>query len=95
MRPPGIGAFAVRKFGPHLRAHAMYQLIQLRVSGTTVAESLGQLFHFNLTGSHISNFKSNFAELYTNTIEELKTRIAHGSLVLADETKVRLIGKSG
>jgi Transposase IS66 family len=73
----------------------MYQLIELRVSGTTVADSLGQLFHFNLTGSNISNFKSDFAALYTKTIEELRTRIAHGSLVHADETKVRLIGKSG
>jgi predicted RecB family nuclease len=48
VRPPGIGAFAVRKFGPHLRAYAMYQLIQLRISGITVAESLSQLFHFDL-----------------------------------------------
>jgi hypothetical protein len=95
VRPPGIGAFAVRKFGPHLRAYAIYQLIQLRVSGITVAESLSQLFHFNLTGSHISEFKSDFAEFYTKTVEELRTRIARGSLVHADETKVRLIGKSG
>jgi Transposase IS66 family len=95
VRPPGIGAFAVRKFGPHLRAYAMHQLIQLRVSGITVAESLGQLFHFNLTGSNISNFKSDFAELYAKTVEELRTRMAHGALVHADETKVRLIGKSG
>jgi predicted RecB family nuclease len=95
VRPPGIGAFAVRKFGPHLRAYAMYQLIQLRVSGITVAELLSQLFHFNLTGSHISEFKSDFAGLYTKTLEELWTRIARGSLVHADETKVRLIGKSG
>jgi predicted RecB family nuclease len=94
-RPPGIGAFAVRKFGPHLRAYAMYQLIQLRVSGITVAESLSQLFHFNLTGSHISEFKSDFAEFYIKTVEELRKRIARGSLVHADETKVRLIGKSG
>jgi predicted RecB family nuclease len=95
VRPPGIGAFAVRKFGRHLRAYAMYQLIQLRVSGITVAESLSQLFHFSLTGSHISEFKSDFAGLYTKTVEELRTRIARGSLVHADETKVRLIGKSG
>jgi predicted RecB family nuclease len=95
VRPPGIGAFAVRKFGPSLRAYAMYQLIQLRVSGITVAESLSHLFHFNLNGPHISAFKSDFAGLYTKTVEELRTRIADGSLVHADETKVRLIGKSG
>jgi hypothetical protein len=95
VRPPGIGAFSVRKFGPHLRAYAMYQLIQLRISGITVAESLSHLFHFDLNGPHISAFKSDFAGLYTKTVQELTTRIARGSLVHADETKVRLIGKSG
>ena len=95
VRPPEIGAFAVRKFGPRLRAYAMYQLIQLRISGITVAESLSHLFHFNLKGPHISAFKSDFAGLYTKTVEDLRTRIARGSLVHADETRVRLIGKSG
>jgi hypothetical protein len=73
----------------------MYQLIQLRVSGITVAELLSHLFHFNLNGPHISAFKSDFAGFYTKTVEELRARIARGSLVHADETKVRLIGKSG
>jgi hypothetical protein len=73
----------------------MYQLIQLRISGITVAESLSCLFHFNLNGPHISAFKAGFAGLYIKTVEELRTRIARGSLVHADETKVRLIGKSG
>jgi hypothetical protein len=70
-------------------------LIQLRISGITVAESLTRLFHFNLNGPHISAFKTAFAGLYTKTVEELRIRIARGSLVHADETKVRLIGKSG
>jgi hypothetical protein len=73
----------------------MYQLIKLRVSGITVAELLSNLFHFNLAGPHISAFKSDFAALYTNTVEELRISLARGSLVHADETKVRLIGKSG
>jgi hypothetical protein len=95
VRPPGTTEFAFRKYGMHLRAFAAYQLIQLRISGITVAKSLNQLFHFNVTGSNISTFKSDFAELYTKTIAESIERIARGPLVHADETKARMIGKSG
>jgi hypothetical protein len=95
VRPPGATKFAFRKYGLHLRAFAAYQLIQLRISGITVARSLNQLFHFDVTGSNISTFKSDFAELYTKTVAELIERIARGSLVHADETKARMIGKSG
>ena len=67
-------------------------MIQLRISGITVAKSLNQLFHFDVTGSIVSNFKSDFAELYTKTVAELIERIAQGSLVHVDETKARVIG---
>ena len=95
VRPPGTTEFAFRKYGINLRAFAAYQLIQLRISGITVAKSLNQLFHFNVTGSNISTFKSDFARLYTKTIEESIERITRGPLVHADETKARMIGKSG
>jgi hypothetical protein len=95
VRPPGTTKFAFRKYGLHLRAFATYQLIHLRISGITVAKSLNQLFHFDVTGSIISTFKSDFATLYTKTVAELIERIARGSLVHADETKARMIGKSG
>jgi hypothetical protein len=95
VRPPGTTKFAFRKYGLHLRAFAAYQLIQLRISEITVAKSLNQLFHFDVTGSIVSNFKSDFAELYTKTVAELIERIAQGSLVHVDETKARVIGKSG
>jgi predicted RecB family nuclease len=95
VRPPGTSEFAFRKYGPHLRAFAVYQLIQLRISGITVAKLLNQLFHFDVTGSNISTFKSDFAKRYTKTVGELTERIARGSLVHADETKARMIGKSG
>jgi len=95
VRPPGTSEFAFRKYGLHLRAFAAYQLIQLRISGITVAKSLNQLFDFDVTGSNISTFKSDFATLYTKTVAELIERISRGSLVHADETKARMIGKSG
>jgi len=95
VRPPGTTKFAFRKYGLHVRAFAVYQLIQLRISGITVAKSLNQLFHFDVTGSNISTFKSDFAKLYTKTVAELIERIARGSSVHADETKARMIGKSG
>ena len=48
-----------------------------------------------MTGSIVSTFKSDFAEIYTKTVADLIKRITQGSLVHVDETKARVIGKSG
>ena len=85
--------FSLRKFGPTLRAYAVDQLIRLNIPGATIAKSLGGLFHYDLTGEHLSLFKADFAELYGDSISELTARITKGSLVHADETAARVVGK--
>jgi len=95
VRPDGTQLFSIRKYGLHLRAYAVNQLLQLRISGMKVAKSLNQILHFELTGSLISQFKSDFAKMYTDTLKQLSDRLVAGSMVHADETQARMVGKSG
>jgi predicted RecB family nuclease len=95
VRPDGTQFFTIRKYGLHLRAYAINQLVELRISGAKVAKSLNQIFHFELTGSLVSTFKSDFAKMYGDTVKGLTDRMVTGSLVHADETQARMVGKSG
>jgi hypothetical protein len=95
VRPKDAPIFTNRKYGLHLRAYAVSQLIELRISGAKVAKSLNQIFHFDLSGSLVSSFKSDFAMMYGDAVKRLTDRIVAGSLVHADETQARTVGKSG
>jgi predicted RecB family nuclease len=95
VRPPGTRLFTIRKYGPYLRAYAIDQLLQLRISGIKVARAINQILHFDLTGSLVSQFKSEFAEMYGQTVEQLVAKITTGALVHADETQARVVGKTG
>ena len=95
VRPPAPKLFTNRKYGLHLRAYAIDQLLQLRISGIKVARAINQILHFELTGSLVSQFKSEFAEIYGPTVEQLTAKITTGSLVHADETQARVVGKTG
>jgi hypothetical protein len=87
--------FTLRKHGLYLRAYAVAQLLQLRISGIKVARAMNQILHFELTGTLVSQFKSEFAEMYGQTVEQLIAKITTGSLVHADETQARMVGKTG
>ena len=95
VRPDGTQLFSIRKYGLHLRAYAVNQLVELRISGSKVAKSMNQIFHFELTGSLISQFKSDFAKMYGDTVKGLADRMVTGLLVHADETQARMVGKAG
>jgi len=95
VRPPGTRLFTIRKYGLYLRAYAISQLLQLRISGIKVARAINQILHFELTGSLVSQFKSEFAEMYGQTVEKLISKITTGSLIHADETSARVVGKTG
>jgi predicted RecB family nuclease len=95
VRPPGTGLFTIRKYGLYLRAYAIDQLLQLRISGIKVARAINQILHFELSGSLVSQFKSEFTEMYGQTVEQLVAKITTGSLVHADETQARVVGKTG
>jgi predicted RecB family nuclease len=93
VRPPGTRLFTIRKYGLYLRAYAVSQLLQLRISGIKVARGINQILHFELTGSLVSQFKSEFAEMYGQTVEKLISKITTGSLVHADETQRGWLGR--
>jgi predicted RecB family nuclease len=95
VRPPGTWLFTIRKYGLYLRAYAIALLLQLRISGIKVARAINQILHFELTGSLVSQFKSVFAEMYGQMVERLISTITKGSLVHADETQARVVGKNG
>jgi predicted RecB family nuclease len=95
VRPPGTRLFTIRKYGLYLRAYAIDQLLQLRISGIKVARAVNQILHIELTGSLVSQFKSEFAEMYGQTVGQLIAKITTGSLVHADETQARVVGKAG
>jgi hypothetical protein len=83
------------KYGPGLRAYIIYQIIEVRLPQRVVAQSLNQLFGFNLHVSVIARLKEDSADLYRETYEAILTRLITGRLLHADETKINLVGKEG
>ncbi len=83
------------KYGSELRSYIIYQVIELKLAQRVVAQSLNQLFGFNLNVGAVARLKTNSAELYTSTYEAILNKIVTGSLLHADETKVNLLGKEG
>ena len=86
--------FSLCKYGLQLRAYAVDQLIRLNIPGATIAKSLGDLFHYELTGEHLCQFKASFAELYKDSVADFTARMVKGPLIHADETAARVVGKS-
>ena len=82
------------KFGPDLLAYVIYQNIELRLPQETVAQSLNQLFGFNLHISFFHGQKIRASQLYKDTYEGILNKIVSGRLIHADETKVSIKGKS-
>jgi hypothetical protein len=87
--------WAGSKYGSELRSYVIYQIIELRLAQRAVAESLNQLFRFNLNAGSIQRLKTDTAQLYKVTYETILNKIVTGKLLHADETKIDLIGKEG
>lgn len=83
------------KYGSGLRSYVIYQIIELRLAQRAVAESLNQLFSFNLNAGSIKRLKTDAAQLYKVTYETILDKIVTGELLHADETKIDLVGKEG
>lgn len=91
----GEGPWTRSKYGSELRSYIIYQIIELRLAQRAVAQSLNQLFGFNLHVSAIARIKEDSAELYRDTYEAILNRLTTGRLLHADETKIDLAGKGG
>jgi hypothetical protein len=83
------------KFGSGLRSYIIYQIIELRITQRAVAESLNQLFGFDLNTGSITRIKAKATQLYKVTYETILNKILQGELIHADETRINLIGKVG
>ena len=81
------------KFGSDLLAYIIYQNIELRLPQQTVAQSLNQLFGFNLSLNFVHTQKMRVSQLYKDTYEGILSKIGSGKLIHADETKVSIGGK--
>lgn len=83
------------KYGPGIRAYAIYHSIGLRMSLEGVYESLNRLFGIQMALGTINAFKEEAAHIYQGAYERLTARIVSGKVIHADETKVSVQGVDG
>lgn len=83
------------KYGLELRSYVIYQIIELRLAQRVVAQSLNQLFGFNLNAGSIQGLKTEAAQIYKATYENILSKIVAGKLAHVDETKFIFEGKEG
>jgi predicted RecB family nuclease len=87
--------WAERKYGQNFIAYVIYQMIELYMLPSSVTQSLNQLFQFALSHCTVYYVKLIAAQSYKVTYESILNKIVSGRLIHADETTIRLRGKSG
>jgi predicted RecB family nuclease len=83
MTPHVVGS----KYGPNLRAYAVYLLIEMRLSNLKISEHIRTVFGLTVLHSMVNHIKRNMAKKYEPTYRSILRQIAGGSVVHADETK--------
>jgi predicted RecB family nuclease len=82
------------KYGSGLRSYIVYQIIELHLPRRPVAQSLNQLFGFNLLNYNIVTYQKTIAsQLYKGAYGGILKKIVKGRLIHADETKISIEGK--
>lgn len=84
-----------RKYGATFRAYVVYQIIELHVSQHAVGRIIRQLFDIPIADKVINRLKASEAARYEETYKAILKKLASGTLVHADETRINLIGKRG
>ena len=69
-------------------------MIELHLPQRSIAQSLNQLFGFNLPHDVVTHKKTRASQLYKGTYEGILKKIVNGRLVHADETKISIEGKN-
>jgi predicted RecB family nuclease len=82
------------RFGRHLKAYVLYQIIELRVSQHAVGRNLGALFALQMSATSVNCIKISATKQYQATYRGILERIAEGPLVHADETTVKINGET-
>jgi predicted RecB family nuclease len=82
------------RFGVHLKAYVLYQIIELRVSQHAVGRNLGALFGLQMSATSVNCIKISATKQYEATYRGILQRIVEGRLVHADETRVMIKGEA-
>jgi hypothetical protein len=82
-------------YGYNIVAFSIFEIIELCVSQRSVTETLNRLFGFQMDEIVVRRFKERGAEYYRETRKNILADMVHGNVIHADETKIRLHGKTG
>jgi predicted RecB family nuclease len=81
-------------YGRNLAAFAIFEIIHLCVSQRSVAETLNRLFGFQMDEAVVRRFKERGAQHYRETRQKILAEMTQGTVIHADETRIRLHGKT-
>jgi len=82
------------RYGMHLKAYVLYQIIELRVSQRAVGRNLKALFGLQMSVTSVNCIKISATKQYEATYRGILQRIVEGPLVHADETRVMIKGEA-
>ena len=81
-------------YGRNLAAFSIFEVIELCVSQRSVTETLNRLFGFQMDEIVVRRFKERGAEYYRETRKKILAEMVDGNVIHADETRIRLHGKT-
>jgi predicted RecB family nuclease len=82
-------------YGRNIAAFCIFEVIELCVAQLSVAETLNRLFGFQMGEMVVRRFKERGAEYYRETRNTILHEMVKGNVIHADETRIRLRGKTG
>ena len=86
--------WSAKKYGEALIAYVIYQTIDLRFPQSRVAAVMNQLFGLCISRQTTNRFKTDMAQTYRCTYDNLLKRLCKGRLLHVDETSISVMGKN-
>ncbi|MGP8237088.1 MAG: IS66 family transposase, partial [Limisphaerales bacterium] len=81
-------------YGRNLAAFIIFETIELCVSQRSVTQTLNRLFGFQMDENVVHRLKASGAEYYDETRKNILAKMVKANLIHADETRIKLHGKS-
>jgi len=81
-------------YGRNLAAFSIFEIIDLCVSQRSVTETLNRIFGFQVEEIVVRRLKERGAEYYRETRNKILAAMVEGNVIHADETRIRLHGKT-
>jgi predicted RecB family nuclease len=91
---PSDRRWSAKKYGRSLIAYVIYQTIDLRLPQSRVAAAMNQLFGLRISRQTMTNFKTDMAQTYQRTYDDILKRLCKGRVLHVDETSVSVMGKN-